>query len=131
MSENDVQFTEIQRCRHCDMDVPLQIVATHRVAVAIGQTDHVPKNERHLDYELLSCPVCQGVTLECFDRPDSSRYQTAPRFETLYPAKNDIPAIFSTTHAAYHRFPRIDPVAYAAILRHLAIIHECNRRKRA
>ena len=113
----------------------MEIVGTHtRVKRDLRERDVDQSNRSCIVYELLSCPVCEEVTL----RSDSG-FVPQHQFEQDFQPRSEqsakrrpavIPDSFKAAYAATSTFRKLDPVAYAAMLVRLATIRECNRHKR-
>jgi len=133
MAENERRFTPVQRCGHCGNSVSMEIVASH--AGTDRDNDAAGSNlsrERGIVYEMLSCPVCQAVTLRSYYWHDRM-LPSEIRFRTLYPGTGDGPIGLADsskrTYSVARRFRTIDANAYRVMLRRLAIIHECNKKR--
>jgi hypothetical protein len=130
MSENEKRFTPMQRCPHCGVETPMEIVSTHtRVKRRVDEHDGSQSNQSAAIYELLSCPVCEEVTLR-------SRNEKVPLLSTdhnlqsHHPESVKRPDLYKPTYATLNTFRKIDPVAYRVMIGHLVTIRECNRMKR-
>ena len=133
--ENEKRFTPMQHCPHCGVETQMEIIGSHtRVKRDVRERDGSQSNRSAIVYELLSCPVCEEVTLrssnDLFPPPQNEQdiQPLSPESSKRRPAS--IPDSFKTAYAATYAFRKLDPVAYAAMIRHLATIRECNRHKR-
>ena len=135
MTENERRFTSSQRCPHCGVETPMEIIGRHtRLKRDANERESIQSNRPATVYELISCPACEEVTL----RSDSGLVpkhqcqqgiQTKP-LESTKQRHAMVPDPFKTAYAATYAFRKLDPVAYAAMLGHLTTIRECNRYKR-
>lgn len=121
------RFTLSQVCEHCGNDVPMVIVASHSPG---GITDplsqYVHQDRQKVVYELLSCPICEAVTLRryCVQK---SQEQVEDSAETLYSERDSQPVGLS--RALRHDWASERAKARSIIVRRLAVIHECNQAK--
>ncbi len=135
MTESERRFTASQRCPHCGVEAPMEIVGSHtRVKREVRERDSSQSIRTATVYELISCPTCEEVSLRS-DSESFPKYQhphdfQAPSLESTKPRSTLISDPFRIVYAATSAARKIDPVAYAAMLGHLATIRECNRFKR-
>ncbi len=135
MTENERRFTSSQRCPHCGVEAPMEIIGSHtRLKRDVHERDACQSNRSATVYELISCPACEEVTLRS-DNGSVPKHQRQQNVQTqpLESTKRRqvlVPDPFKTAYAATYAFRKLDPVAYAAMLGHLATIRECNRHKR-
>ncbi len=135
MTENERRFTAPQHCPHCGVEASMEIIGSHtRLKRDVHERESRELNRCSTVYQLISCPVCEEVTL----RSDSGLVpkhqcqqgiQTKP-LESTKQRHAMVPDPFKTAYAATYAFRKLDPVAYAAMLGHLTTIRECNRYKR-
>ena len=135
MMENEKRFTAVQRCPHCGVEAQMEIVGSHsRVKRDVRERDGNASNPSAIVYELLSCPACDEVTLRSSNDlvpPQQNEQDIQPLSpESSNRRSASIPDSFKAAYAATYAFRKLDPVAYAAMIRHLATIRECNRHKR-
>lgn len=118
------RFTPSQICVHCGSDVPMVIVASHSPN---GITDDLSQYNKHdrerVVYELLSCPVCEAVTLKRYCTQHSKDH-TDRIVETLYSEDQNHPPRPMYGPKQQRSLERAR--ARSNIIRRLAIIHECN-----
>ena len=134
MTENERRFTSSQRCPHCGVETPMEIIGRHtRLKRDANERESIQSNRPATVYELISCPACEEVTLRS-DSGSVSKHERqqdvqAPPLEPTKRRQGLVPDPFKTAFAATYAFRKLDPVAYAAMLGHLATIRECNRHK--
>ena len=135
MTENERRFTPSQKCSYCGVETPMEIIGSHTRLKREANELHSSQSSRSATvYELISCPACEEVTLRS-DSGSVSKYerQQGVQAQSPEPTKRRQsldPDPFKTAYAATYTFRKFDPVAYAAMLGHLAKIRECNRHKR-
>ena len=123
-NKDPCRYTPSQVCEHCGNDVPMVIVATHSPK---GITDDLSRyknrEQERLVYELLSCPICEAVTLRRYCTHDlhSDAEKDA---ETLYSEK-ELPSFARSRDGRKERSVE-RAKARSIMIRRLAIIHECN-----
>ena len=135
MTENERRFTALQRCPHCGIEAPMEIVGTNtRVRRDLRERDGDRSKRSGIVYELLSCPVCEEVTLRSDgglvpQHQDLKDFQTRSEESTKRRPGLTLDS-FKAAYSATSRFRKLDPVAYAALVVRLSTIRECKRHKR-
>ena len=135
MTENERRFTSSQLCPHCGIEAPMEIIGSHvRIKRDVHERDSSESIRPSTVYELISCPTCEEVTLRSDSLlvPKHQRQQEVQTslLESTKRRESLIFDSFKTAYAATYAFRKLDPIAYAAMLGHLATIRECNRYKR-
>jgi hypothetical protein len=118
------RFTPSQICDHCGNEVPMVIVASHSPN---GITDDLSRyrnqDKQRVVYELLSCPICEAVTLRRYCVQKSTP-QSELEFQTLYTEKDAAPIRLSKDVRQKRSLERAKE--RSIMIRRLAVIHECN-----
>ena len=120
MSETEHRFTLALACPHCEQNVPMQIVASH------AQISDFQR--RRIVYELLLCPACEAVTLRSY-AVSAQAEQSKVDMKTLYPETHE--RQFGQPYPMRNNCAAEKIKTRAVMLRHLGIIHECNRARSA
>ncbi len=113
----------------------MEIIGSHvRIKRDVHERDSSESIRPSTVYELISCPTCEEVTLRSDSLlvPKHQRQQEVQTslLESTKRRESLIFDSFKTAYAATYAFRKLDPIAYAAMLGHLATIRECNRYKR-
>jgi hypothetical protein len=123
-NKDPCRFTPSQVCEHCGSDVPMVIVASHSPnGITDDLSQYKNQDQERIVYELLSCPICEAVTLRRYCT-EHSKSHTERAVETLYSEKENRSIGVSKDGRNQRSVERAK--ARSIMIRRLAVIHECN-----